>query len=126
MSKVLLIAEHDGTTLNAGTAKAVACAASLPDAEIDIAIFAVDGTAVAAQAAELANVSKVLQIDHDSNKNALAAVIAPQAVIIASGYSHVFGSSSTFGRDLIRWCSSTSGWPAHETWMAHRTIDCWQ
>ena len=101
MSKVLLIAEHDGTTLNAGTAKAVACAASLPDAEIDIAIFAVDGTAVAAQAAELEGVGKVLHVDHPSNKDALAAILAPQAVALASGYSHIFGSSSTFGRDLM-------------------------
>lgn len=64
MSKVLLIADHDGTTLNAGTAKAVACAASIPGAELDIAVFSADGAAVAAQAAELASVSKVLQIDH--------------------------------------------------------------
>jgi electron transfer flavoprotein alpha subunit len=101
MSKVLLIADHDGTSLNSATAKAVACAASIPGAEIDIAVFAADGAAVAAQAATLASVNKVLVIDHESNKNALAAVIAPQAAEIASGYSHVLGSSSTFGKDLM-------------------------
>jgi electron transfer flavoprotein alpha subunit len=101
MSKILLIAEHDGATLNTGTAKTVACAASIPDAEIDIAVFAADGAAVAAQAARLDSVKKVLQIDHASNRDALAAVIAPQAVALADGYSHIFGPSSTFGKDLM-------------------------
>jgi electron transfer flavoprotein alpha subunit len=101
MSKILLIAEHDGATLNTGTAKTVACAASIPDAEIDIAVFAADGAAVAAQAARLDSVKKVLQIDHASNSDALAAVIAPQAVALADGYSHIFGPSSTFGKDLM-------------------------
>lgn len=101
MAKVLLIADHDGSTLNAATAKAVACAASIPDAELDIAVFANDGDAVAAQAAKLASVNKVLLVNHDANKDALAAVIAPQVVAMAAGYSHIFGSSSTFGKDLM-------------------------
>jgi electron transfer flavoprotein alpha subunit len=101
MSKILLIAEHDGTTLNKGTAKTVACAASIPDADIDIAVFAADGAAVAAQAATLDSVNRVLQIDHASNGDALAAVIAPQAVALADDYSHIFGPSSTFGKDLM-------------------------
>jgi electron transfer flavoprotein alpha subunit len=101
MSKILLIADHDGKTLNAATAKAAACAASIPDAELDVAVFAADGAAVASQAAELASVNKVLQIDHALNENALAAVIAPQVVAIAGAYTHIFGSSSTFGKDLM-------------------------
>ena len=101
MSKILLIAEHDGMTLNAATAKAVACVASIPDAEIDVAVFAAEGTAVAAQAAQLDSVSKVLQVDNAANKDPLAAIIAPQIVALADNYSHIFGSSSTFGRDLM-------------------------
>lgn len=101
MSKILLIADHDGTTLNAATSKAVACAASIPDAEIDVAVFAADGAAVASQVAELASVNKVLQIDNAANANALSAVIAPQVAAIAGAYTHIFGSSSTFGKDLM-------------------------
>jgi len=101
MSKILVIAEHDGTALNAGTAKTVACAASIPDAEIELAIFAADGAAVAAQAAKLDSVARVLQIDNAANSDALAAIIAPQVVAMASGYSHLLGSSSTFGKDLM-------------------------
>ncbi len=46
MSKVLVIAEHDGTTLNASTAKCLACAAQIPDAEIDVAVFADGGDGI--------------------------------------------------------------------------------
>lgn len=101
MSKVLLIAEHNNTSLNAGMAKVVACASTLADAEIDIAVFSADGAVVAAQAAELQSVNRVLQVDSDCNKDALAAVIAPQVVAMASDYSHIFGPSSTFGKDLM-------------------------
>ena len=40
MSKILVIAEHDGQTLNPSTAKTVACAADIDGAEIDVVVFA--------------------------------------------------------------------------------------
>lgn len=101
MSKVLLVAEHDGASINPSTAKSVACAAELPDAEIHVAVFSDDGSALAAEAAKLAHVDKVLQIDNPVNAQPLAAAIAPQAVAIADDYSHVFGPSTTFGKDLM-------------------------
>ena len=101
MAKVLLVADHDGSELNPATAKCVACAASIGDAEIHIAVFADSGSAVAAAAAELQSVGKVLQIDHDANKHPVAAVIAPQVAALAGDYSHVLGASTTFGKDLM-------------------------
>ena len=47
-SRVLIIAEHDGTRLNASTAKCVTCAHGIAGAEITIAVCAVDAAAVAA------------------------------------------------------------------------------
>ncbi len=101
MAKILLIGEHDGKTLNPSTAKSVACAAEIPDAAIDVAVFAADGAEIAAQAASLAGVNKVIRVDRAENENPLAAVIAPQVVALAAGYSHVFGPSTTFGKDLM-------------------------
>lgn len=101
MSKILIVAEHDGATLNASTAKAVTCAARIAGASIDVLVLAADGAAVAAQAAALAGVSKVLQCDNAANKEPLAAVLAPQIAKLAAGYSHVFGPSTTFGKDLM-------------------------
>ncbi len=101
MSKILVIAEHDGATLNPSTAKTIACAASVDGAEIDIAVLASAAGPVAAQAAELESVSRVLTIERAENEHAIAAVLAPQIATLATGYSHVFGPSTTFGKDLM-------------------------
>lgn len=101
MSKILVIAEHDGSSLNASTAKCLACAAKIADAEIDVAVIADGGANIANAAAQLDSVSKVLLVDNPANKYPLAAVIAPQLVALAEGYSHLFGPSTTFGKDLM-------------------------
>jgi electron transfer flavoprotein alpha subunit len=101
MSKVLIIAEHNGAALNASTAKCVACANELPDVEVHIGVFAENGDALAAEAAALDGVKKVLRIDHAANANLLAATLAPQIVALADSYTHVFGPSTTFGKDLM-------------------------
>ncbi|HEU4627044.1 MAG TPA: electron transfer flavoprotein subunit alpha/FixB family protein [Steroidobacteraceae bacterium] len=101
MSKVLIVAEHDGKSLNPSTAKCVTCARSIPGAEITVAVFAQDAAAVAAQAAKLQNVARVLKVENPANEHALAAVIAPQVVALARDYTHVLGPSTTFGKDLM-------------------------
>ena len=101
MSKILIIAEHDGSTLNSSTAKTVACAASIEGAQIDIAVLASTAAPVAAQAAELEVVTRVLTVERAENEQAIAAVLAPQIAALAGGYSHIFGPSTTFGRDLM-------------------------
>ncbi len=101
MQKVLVIAEHDGTTVNPSTAKCIACAAEIPDAEIDVAVFAESGSDIANEAAQLKSVTRVLLVDNPANQYPLAAVIAPQLVALADGYSHVLGPSTTFGKDLM-------------------------
>ena len=101
MAKILIIAEHDGSTLNPSTAKVVACASQIDGAEIDVAVFAGDAGAVAAEAASVAGVSRVITVERSENQNALGAIIAPQVVAMAGDYSHVFGPSTTFGKDLV-------------------------
>jgi electron transfer flavoprotein alpha subunit len=101
MAKVLVVAEHDGTTLNLSTAKCVSCAAGIADAEIDVVVFADGGIDIANAAAQLESVARVLLVDKPANKYPLAAVIAPQLVAMASGYSHLLGPSTTFGKDLM-------------------------
>lgn len=101
MAKILVIAEHDGATLNPSTAKCVACAAQIEGAEVDVAVLGADTAAVAAQAAELGSVAKVLAVDNERNDPAIAAILAPQIVALAEPYSHVFGPSTAFGKDLM-------------------------
>jgi electron transfer flavoprotein alpha subunit len=101
MSKVLVIAEHADGKLNAATAKTVSAALALKPDSIDIAVLAADPTAVAAEAAQIAGVGKVLTVAHPANQHALAQVLAPQIAKLATGYTHVFGPSTTFGKDLM-------------------------
>ena len=101
MAKVLLIAEHDGAALNASTAKCVSCATDIDGAVIDVAVFAASADAVAAEAASLDSVARVISVEHEANANAIAAVIAPQVVELATDYDYVLGPSTTFGKDLM-------------------------
>ena len=102
MNKVLIVAEHDGQTLNAATAKCVQCAAQIPDAEIHVVVFGRGVAAVAQEAAALAGVQGVLLADRSENQHQLAAVLAPQVAQLARGqYSHLLGPSTTFGKDLM-------------------------
>jgi len=98
---ILIVAEHDGAKLNLSTAKCVSCAKTLAGAQITVLVCAVDAAAVAAQAAQLAGVSRVLTIENAANAHALAAVLAPQIVAVAAPYTHLFGPSTTFGKDLM-------------------------
>lgn len=100
-SRILIIAEHDGAHLNPSTAKCVTCAASIPDAEISVAVCAADPTAVAAQAAALEGVAKVLAVENPANAHLLAATLAPQVAALAGAFTHVLGPSTTFGKDLM-------------------------
>jgi electron transfer flavoprotein alpha subunit len=101
MSKILIVAEHDGAKLNPATAKCITCARAVAGAEIVVAVFAADGAAVAAQAAQITGVSRVLRIDHAANQHPVAATLAPQVVQVAEGFTHVLGPSTTFGKDLM-------------------------
>lgn len=101
MSKILVIAEHNGQALNASTAKCVACAATVAGAEIHVAVLGDGVSGLAASAAAISGVDRVLGIDRKDNHPAIAAILAPQIVALASGYSHVFGPSTTFGKDLM-------------------------
>jgi electron transfer flavoprotein alpha subunit len=101
MSQVLIVAEHDGKTLNVATAKCVTCARALSSAQITIAICAAEAAALATEAAALAGVARVLKIENPANAHPLAALLAPQIVAIAADFTHLLGPSTTFGKDLM-------------------------
>ena len=101
MTQVLVIAEHANGKLNASTAKCVKAATSLTGAQISVAVFAKPGSQVAAQAAQIAGVTRVIDVAHAANEHPLAATLAPQIAEIAAPFSHVFGPSTTFGKDLM-------------------------
>ena len=102
MNNILIVAEHDGRSLNAATAKCVSCASQIPEARLHVLVLGHEVAGIAQQAAALAGVHSVLLADRIDNKHQLAAVLAPQVAHCARGqFSHVLGPSTTFGKDLM-------------------------
>jgi electron transfer flavoprotein alpha subunit len=79
----------------------VSAAQALQPESIDVVVLAADPAGVAAQAARIAGISKVRTVANAANAHAIAQVLAPQVAKLADGYSHVFGPSTTFGKDLM-------------------------
>jgi electron transfer flavoprotein alpha subunit len=101
MSKVLVIAEHLDGKLNGSTARCVTCAKDIKADTIDVLVLASAVDGIAAEAAKIDGVSKVLTVARAENEHALAATYAPQVAAAAkNGYTHVFAPSTTFGKDL--------------------------
>lgn len=100
MIKILVIAEHMEGKLNGSTARAVSAAAAVKPEIIDVIVLSDAPEGVAAEAARIDGVSKVLTVARPENAHALAAVLAPQIAKAAAGYTHVFVPSTTFGKDL--------------------------
>jgi electron transfer flavoprotein alpha subunit len=100
MSKILVIAEHLGGKLNSSTARAVSAAVAVKGETIDVLVLADSVDAIAAEAAKIDGVSRVLTVARAENAHPLAAILAPQIAKAAAGYSHVFVPSTTFGKDV--------------------------
>jgi electron transfer flavoprotein alpha subunit len=118
MHKILIVAEHDGKTLNPATAKCVTCAAAIPDGEITIVVLGADTAAIASQAAMVAGVKSVLRVDRPENEHPLAAIFAPQLAALAAQFTHLFGPSTSFGKDLMPRVAALLGAPQVSDLMA--------
>jgi len=112
MSKVLVVAEHDGAALHPGVARVVSCGLGIQPGGLDVAVMGQDCAAIARQAAGIAGVSRVLCLDRAENARPLAAAQAPQLAALAQqGYSHLLGPSTTFGKDLMPRAAALLGVP---------------
>ena len=100
MSRILIIAEHDGHTLNLSTAKCVSCAQAI-GGDIDILLLGSGIDAIAAEAAKLDSVSKVIVLDAEHLAAPVAANWAAEVCALSADYSHILGPSTTLGRDLM-------------------------
>ena len=102
MSKILVIAEHLNGKLNlSATAKCVSAAQAAKPETIDIVVLAANPADIANEARAIDGVARVLAVANPANEHAIAQVLAPQIAKLATGYTHVFGPSTTFGKDLM-------------------------
>lgn len=100
MNKVLILAEHNGQQINQSTAKVISAAKQLNDASVDVVLFAGDKS-VADRIAQFSGINKVSVVICQDNHDQLAASIAPTVAKMAQDYSHIWGPSTTFGKDVM-------------------------
>ena len=98
--KTLIIAEHDNAHLNAVTLNTVTAARQIGH-EIHILVAGHDCQNVAAEAAKIQGVSKVIVADNEAYAHQLAENVAPLIVELAQGYSHVLAPASTQGKNVM-------------------------
>ena len=101
MSSVLIIAEHNGNSVNQSTAKVLTAAKQLGADSIDVVLFAADADTLAAEIAAFEGVNQVNAVTCSDNNDQLAASIAPTIAEMGKGYDYVWGPSTTFGKDLM-------------------------
>lgn len=97
---ILVIAEHDNTSIKSGTLNTVAAAAKL-GGDVHL-LVAGSGCAAAAQAAaKIVGVTKVLVADAAHFAHGLAENIGDLVTGLAKGYSHVLAPATTYGKNFL-------------------------
>jgi electron transfer flavoprotein alpha subunit len=96
----LLLAEHDNQRLNEATAKALSAAAKL-GGEVHVLVAGKGVAAVAAEAAQLAGVAKVLVAESDALEHAVAEALGALIVSLAGPYDALVAPATTAGKNVM-------------------------
>ncbi len=97
---ILVIAEHDNSTLKGATLNAVA-AAALMGTDFQILVAGSNCKGVAEQAASVDGVSKVLVADNAAYKHQLAENLSKLVAEIGKNYSHIVAPATTTGKNFM-------------------------
>lgn len=97
---VLILAEHDGTSLKASTYNTVTAATQI-GGDIHIVVLGHKAEGAAKEAATLAGVSKVILMDGVSLEHGLAEASTKALMTIAKNYSHILAPASTYGKNIL-------------------------
>ncbi len=97
---ILVIAEHDNATIKPATLNTVAAAQKI-GGDIHVLVAGANCSNAAAQAANIAGVTKVLKADNAALEHGLAENVAPVIVDLAGSYSHILAPSTTFGKNVL-------------------------
>jgi electron transfer flavoprotein alpha subunit len=95
----LVIAEHDNASIKGATFNTVTAAAAC-GGDVHVLVTGHNAGAAAAQAAQIAGVSKVIHADSEGFAHGLAENIAAQVLAIASGYSHIVFPATAAGKNV--------------------------
>jgi electron transfer flavoprotein alpha subunit len=96
---VLVLLDHDGQTVSQPSRAAIAAAGQL--GEVHALLVGENLSALAGQAARIAEVARVLVADTASLAHALAEPLAALMVRLAPGYTHLLAPSTTLGKNVM-------------------------
>ena len=96
---ILVIAEHDNTSLKPATLNTVTAASQL-GGDVHVLVAGFDAATVAAAAAQIAGVAKVLHVDAETLAHGVAENVATQVVGLAAGYTHILFASTASGKNI--------------------------
>ena len=96
----LILAEHDNSRLNEATAKTIVAAEKL-GGDIHVLVAGKNASGVAAEAAKLSGVSKVLLAESDALEHALAEPLAALIVSLAGPYDALLAPATTSGKNVM-------------------------
>ena len=97
---VLIVAEHDNSSLKASTLSAITAGRQLGES-VDVLVAGTDCQDATNQASTIEGVGKVIVSDNSANSHQLAETIAPLVAEIASSYNHILAAASTTGKNLM-------------------------
>lgn len=97
---ILVLAEHDNQVLKPATLNTVAAAAKV-GGDIDILVAGSACQAVAEQASKVAGVRSIRVADNAAYEHHLAENTSKLMVSIAEGYTHIFASSTSDGKNIL-------------------------
>lgn len=97
---ILVIADHDNARLRPATLNAITAATRIGSG-IDVLIAGSGCAAVAAAAARVAGIRRVLQCDGASCAAQLPENLAPMIRDLASGYTHLLAAATSVGKNLL-------------------------
>ena len=97
---ILVLAEHDNKELKPATLNTIGAAVKI-GGDVHVLVAGANVSNVAAAAAKVAGVTKVLKADDASLEHQLAENVAPVIVGIAGNYSHIVGPSTTTAKNIL-------------------------
>ncbi len=97
---VLILAKHDNAHLNDATSKTVTAAKKM-GGDIHVLVAGLNCGAVAAEAARLAGVAKVIHVEGAAYGHRLAEPMADLVVSLAGGYAHLVAPATTSGKNCM-------------------------
>ena len=97
---ILVIAEHDNSSLKGATLNTVAAANAL-SGEVAMIVAGSGIDSLVTEAQSLDGVSKILKCDSEVYANAIAEDLTSLVIANCDGYSHILAPSTTFGKNLM-------------------------